>query len=103
MKAEKLERNNEKEKENEFSGNIKKETDKMTLVRKLLDCFYEDGIADDSVCIVTSKVDKLTSKQKAFIDEYFYENGPKSMFVNKVKLLFYNVAKGALHWRVKDR
>jgi len=73
-----------------FESINNKEMQRMILVKKLLECFFPDGLADDSLSIVTSLINRLTEKQKEFINEYFYENG---VFVNKVNALFYGAAK----------
>jgi hypothetical protein len=93
MKEDLLEQYKYSKRETNFEAIASREEQRMILVKKLLECFFPNGLADDSVCIVTSCVDRLTDKQKEFINEYFYEKGKGSKFVNKVNGLFYDVAK----------
>ena len=83
-----------------FESINQRQCEKTELVRKLLFSLFDNGLVDDSVCIVNSDPRKNTDKQKEFINEYFYENGDK--FVNKVKNLFPTVAKSVNYKSVDE-
>lgn len=91
MNDKSLKAQREKRAKMNFESINQRQREKTELIRKLLFALFDNGLIDDSVCIVNSNPSKNTDKQKAFINEYFYENGNE--FVNKVKKLFPTVAQ----------
>jgi hypothetical protein len=69
------------------------------MIKLLLESFYKDGILDDTVALVTSREDLLTTKQKEFIKKYFYIQDKK--FINEVSELFPRLAKFVLSTTIK--